>query len=65
MFSDSDRDFMAKNMKIVVESIESKLNEPFFAEFKEIAIDAISKYIGAIKEFEASGEHRDLTVSAL
>lgn len=61
MFSDSDRDFMAKNMKIVVESIESKLNEPFFAEFKEIAIDAISKYIGAIKEFEASGEHRDLT----
>lgn len=61
MFGDSERDFMAKNMKIVVESIESKLNEPYFAEFKEIAIDAISQYIGAIKEFEASGVCRDLT----
>lgn len=61
MFSDADRDFMATNMKIVVESIESKLNEPFFSEFKEIAIDAISQYIGAIKEFEASGVLRDLT----
>jgi hypothetical protein len=63
MFSDSDRDFMAKNMKIVVDSIESKLNEPFFSEFKEIAIDAISQYIEAIKEFEASGVSRDLTCS--
>ncbi|WP_045883680.1 hypothetical protein [Pseudomonas chlororaphis] len=48
-------------MKIVVESIESKLNEPFFSEFKEIAIASISKYIEAIKEFEASGLRRDLT----
>ncbi|WP_143496851.1 hypothetical protein [Pseudomonas sp. Irchel s3a18] len=48
-------------MKIAVESIESKLNEPFFFEFKEIAITAISKYIEAIKEFEASGLRRDLT----
>lgn len=61
VFKDSDRDFMAKNMKIVVESIESKLNEPFFAEFKEIATFSISKYIEAIKDFEASGQHRDLT----
>lgn len=61
MFSDSDHDFMAKNMKIVVESIESKLNEPFFSEFKKIAIDAISQYIEAIEEFEASGVRRDLT----
>lgn len=61
MFSDSDRGFMAHNMKIVVESIESKLNEPFFGEFKEIAIGAISKYIKAIKELEASGARRDLT----
>lgn len=60
MFSDSERDFMVNNMKIVVESIESKLNEPFFSKFKEIAIDAISKYIGVIKEFEASGVCRDL-----
>lgn len=59
MFSDSDRDFMAKNMKIKVCSIEAKLNEPFFEDFKEIAIDAISKYIGAIEEFEASGVCRD------
>ncbi len=63
MFSYSDCDFMAKNMKIVVDSIESKLNEQFFSEFKEIAIDAISKYIGVIKEFEASGARRDLTCS--
>jgi hypothetical protein len=61
VFIDSDRDFMTKNMKIAVESIESKLNEPFFFEFKEIAITAISKYIEAIKEFEASGLRRDLT----
>lgn len=61
MFSDSDRNFMTKNMKIVVESIESKLNEPFFAEFKQIAINAISKYIEAIERFEASGARRDLT----
>ena len=61
MFIDSDRDFMSKNMKIAVESIESKLNEPFFSEFKEIAITAISKYIEAIKKFEASGLRRDLT----
>jgi len=46
---------MVDSMKIVVDSIESKLNEPFFAEFKEIAIEAISKYIAAIKKFEASG----------
>jgi len=60
MFSDSDHDFMANNMKIVLESIESKLNEPLFADFREIAIDAISQYIGAIKEFEASVVRRDL-----
>ncbi|QCP82373.1 hypothetical protein D0C27_10970 [Alcaligenes faecalis] len=47
-------------MKIVVESIESKINEPFFAEFKEIAIRSISKCIEAIKVFEASGQQRDL-----
>lgn len=61
MFKDSERDFIAKNMKIVVESIESKLNEPFFAEFKKIATSSISKYIEAIKDFETSGLHRDLT----
>ena len=60
MFIDSDREFMSKNMKIVVESIESKLNEPFFFEFKEVAITAVSKYIEAIKEFEASGLPRKL-----
>lgn len=51
---------MANNMKIVVESIESKMNEPFFSEFKEIATSSISKYIEAIKDFEASGQQRDL-----
>ncbi|WP_152603128.1 hypothetical protein [Methylotenera versatilis] len=60
MFSDSDRNFMASNMKIVVESIEHKLNESFFAEFKPIAISTISTYIEAIKNFEASGVKRDL-----
>lgn len=62
MFKDSDRDFMEKNMKIVVESIESKLNEPFFAEFKEIATSSISKYIEAIRDFEASGAHRNVAL---
>ena len=51
---------MTNNMKIVVDSIESKLNESFFAEFKTIAINAISKYIEAIENFEASGGNRDL-----
>ncbi|MCK3865706.1 hypothetical protein [Pseudomonas sp. B329] len=61
MFIDADRDFMSKNMKIVVESIESKLNEPFFFEFKNIATAAVSKYIEAIKELEVSGTRQDLT----
>lgn len=61
MFTYSDRDFMSNNMKIVVESIESKLREQFFLEFKEVAIVAISKSIEAIKMFESSGLHRDLS----
>lgn len=61
MFKYSDRDFMSKNMKVVVESIESKLSEPFFSEFKDVAIAAISRSIEAIKAFEASGLHRDLS----
>ena len=62
MFSDSDREFMEKNMKMVVKSIESKLNESFFTDFKETAISAISKYIEAINMLEASGMCRDLTL---
>lgn len=60
MFNDADRHFMVSNMKIIVESIESKLDEYFFEDFKEVAIFAISKYIDAIKNFEASGVARDL-----
>lgn len=60
MFNDSDRDFISNDMKIVVESIESKLNEPFFSEFKVIAVDAISQYIREIKKFEASGVKRGI-----
>lgn len=60
VFNKSDRDFMSKNMKIIVESIEQKLDEPFFAQYKEIAITAISKSIKIVKEFEASGIRRDL-----
>ncbi|MFW1531263.1 hypothetical protein ACEWAM_22355 [Vibrio parahaemolyticus] len=54
------KEFMAKEMRINVCSIESKLNEPFFSNFKMIAVDAIEKYIDAIKAFEAKGEDRDL-----
>ncbi len=61
MFSDFDRNFMTNNMKIVVESIESKINESFFSAFRSIAISAISQYIEAIKRFEASGAKEDLT----
>jgi len=60
MFDDADRHFMVSNMKIIVESIESKLDEYFFEDFKDVAIFAISKYIEAIKNFEASGVARDL-----
>lgn len=60
MFSDSDRKFMQEEMNIVVDSIESKLNEPFFSGYKQIAIDSISKYINAITKFEATGKPRDL-----
>lgn len=60
VFKKSDRDFMSKNMRIIVETIEDKLNEPFFAEFKEVAIGAISESIEIIKNFEASGGRRDL-----
>lgn len=63
MFSDSGRDFMARNMKIVVESIESKLNEPIFAEFKAVAVTAIESYINVIKDLEGSGGRQDLTCS--
>lgn len=60
MFSFSDFEFMTNNMKIEVSSIESKLNESFFTGFKSIAIEAIAKYIEAVKNFEASGIERDL-----
>lgn len=60
MFSDSDRAFISDNMKIVVESIESKLREPLISEFSEIAYESISKYIDAIKKHEISGATRDI-----
>jgi len=60
MFSTSYYEFMSNDMKINVCSIESKLSEQFFAEFKNIAIDAIEKYIDAIMAFEAKGVERDL-----
>lgn len=60
VFNKSDRDFMSKNMKVIVESVEQKLDEPFFAQYKDTAIIAISESIKIIKEFEASGIRRDL-----
>ena len=60
MFSISDFGFMANEMKIDVSSIETKLNEPFFTEFKKIAVEAIEKYIEEIKNFESSNTERDL-----
>ena len=60
MFSISDIDFMTNDMRIDVASIEAKINEPFFTKFKSIAVDAIAKYIEAIKAFEALGIKRDL-----
>jgi hypothetical protein len=59
VFNKSDRDFMSKNMKVVVESIEQKLDEPLFAQYKDTVIIAISESIKIIKEFEASGIRRD------
>lgn len=60
MFGTPYNEFMANEMRINVCSIESKLNEPFFSKFKMIAVDAIEKYIDAIKAFEAKGKARDL-----
>ena len=60
MFGTPYNEFMANEMRINVCSIESKLNEPFFSKFKMIAVDAIEKYIDAIKAFEAKGGARDL-----
>lgn len=54
MFSLLDTEFMANQMCIDVSSIESKFNEPFFPDFKEIAISVVSQYIKRIKEFESS-----------
>jgi len=62
MFSLSEHYFMTNNMKIVVNSIEDKLNESFFLEFRPIAIEAISKYILEIKKFEASGGIRKVGI---
>ncbi|MBL3522248.1 hypothetical protein IM876_06205 [Serratia plymuthica] len=61
MFSPSNYEFMTNNMKIIVESIESKLNEDFFMEYKLIAIDAIGKYIEEIERVESSGVGSDLS----
>jgi len=47
-------------MKIVIASIESKLNEQFFSQHKQIAIDSISHYIEAIILLEKTGVSRDL-----
>ncbi len=60
MFSFPDFEFMTKNMKFDVSSIESKLNEPYFTEFKAIAVEAIERFIEAIKNHETSGIERDL-----
>ncbi|GKW20712.1 hypothetical protein PEC302107_24410 [Pectobacterium araliae] len=51
---------MKDNMKIVVSSIESKLNENFFSDYKLIAVDTIAKYIMVIKKLEVSGVKRNL-----
>ena len=59
VFRESDRDFMSKNMRIIVESIEEKLDEPCFAQYKETAVTAIAGSIKIIEEFEASGIRRD------
>ena len=49
MFKDSDRNFMEEKMKILVDSIESELNKPYFANFKDIAVCAVSSYIFEIR----------------
>ncbi|EHQ5158467.1 hypothetical protein KQY37_001300 [Salmonella enterica] len=60
MFNHSDHDFLANNMKIIVSSIVSKLDEPFFIEYRSKAIDTISKYIAAIRKLEQSDIKREL-----
>ncbi|EPT9140340.1 hypothetical protein ACVTKY_004393 [Klebsiella michiganensis] len=61
MFSNFAIEFMAKNMKITVSSIESKLNEDLFASFRSKIVDAIEYYIVTIHKFELSGGVRNQT----
>ncbi|EPP7628107.1 hypothetical protein [Providencia sp. PROV196] len=59
MFTQEDKYFMSNNMKIIVGSIESKISEPFFKDYKNAAISQISKYIEEINKFEKSGFNRE------
>lgn len=59
MISPSSNEFMSNHMKINVDSINKKLNEPFFKAYSGIASNAIDKYIEEIKKLEASGVKRD------
>jgi hypothetical protein len=60
VFDTSYYEFMSKDMRINVCSIESKLNEPFFLDFKIIAIATIREYIDVIMAFEAKAIKPDL-----
>lgn len=53
-------EFMSNDMRFDVYSIESKLNEPFFENYKSSAVDFINKCIDEIMTFEASGIERNL-----
>ncbi len=60
MFSKDDFDFISNNMKIVVSSIELKLNDPSIADFKPVIKGAVEKFIEIVRTYEASGKKQDL-----
>ena len=47
-------------MKIVVSSIESKLNDPSIADFKPIIKGAVEKFVEIVRTYESSGKKQDL-----
>lgn len=61
MFSDFAIEFMAENMKISVNSIESKLNEDSFISCRSEIVNAIEYYIDTIQKIETLGGVRHPT----
>ena len=52
--------FISENMNIKYSSIEEKLKEPEFNDYKQMIEESISKFIFAINKYEKSGDKHDI-----